>query len=79
MASTKATVGTTPDLCPHCKKGEIRIKVELFLDIPFRLAHQLSKKNLRSKDVKIEGANWPKEMLYCTHPGCGMITKGKGK
>ena len=58
--------------CPRCKKGEIRIKVELFLDIPFSLAHQLSKKNLRSRDVVLEGANWPREYLYCSECGeCG--------
>lgn len=79
MASTRQKASSTPEktVCPHCKKGEVRVKVELFLDIPFSLAHRLSKENLRLKDVKVEGANWPKEMLYCTHPGCGMIKRGK--
>ena len=78
MASSKQKVGTTlDDLCPHCKKGRIRVKVELFLDIPLGMWHRLSKKNLRSREVKLEGANWPKELLYCTQPGCGMIKRGE--
>ncbi len=52
--------------CPH----EWRVKVELFLDIPLNLRHQLSKKNLRSKLVQVDGANWPKATAYCAK--CGV-------
>jgi hypothetical protein len=40
--------------CRH----EWREKVELFLDIPLSISHRLNKQALRSREVKIEGANW---------------------
>jgi len=46
-----------------------RIKVELFLDIPANLFKRLSKKNLRSKSVQIDGARWPECYLYCARCG----------
>lgn len=52
--------------CKKCKKGSIRIKVNLYLDIPIELHHRLSKTNLRSKDIQIEGAGWPTCTWYCT-------------
>jgi len=76
MASSKQKVVTTPDLCPRCKKGSIRVKVNLYLDIPLSLMNRLSKRNLRSRDVKVEGANWPEELLYCTNHKCGMMKRG---
>ena len=51
--------------------GELRIMVNLFLNIPFELESRLSKKNIRRKDVKIEGAGWPESKLYCTK--CGFL------
>ena len=50
-----------------------RIKVELFLDIPIGLEHLINKKTLRSRDVKIDGANWPKSYIYCAT--CGLLSK----
>lgn len=52
-------------------KHEWRIKVSLFLDIPARLTHQLAKKRLRSKDVKVDGADWPRARSYCAT--CGVM------
>ncbi len=52
--------------CEHV----FRIKVELFLDIPLSMEHRLSKKNIASKEVKVDGANWPKQMIYCEKCGC---------
>lgn len=51
--------------CPKCN-GALRIKVSLFLDIPWRYYHRLSKKAVRDADVRIEGAGWPHNMFYCT-------------
>lgn len=53
-----------------------RIKVELFLDISVAQFHSLSKEALRSKDVRIEGANWPKAYAYCAR--CGVQCRGLG-
>ncbi len=48
----------------------LRIKVELFLDIPASLSHRLNKKALRGRSVRVDGANWPKAYTYCEK--CGM-------
>ncbi len=53
---------------------EWRMKVELLLDIPIRLHRRLNKKRLRVKDVRIDGANWEKALIYCTK--CGEYMKG---
>jgi hypothetical protein len=50
--------------CDTCG-AEMRVKVELFLDIPFSKWCRLSKKSLRESDVRVDGANWPKASLYC--------------
>lgn len=56
--------------CPRCRRSKaLRIKVELFLDIPFELEHRVSKKTIRPVCVKIEGANWPKALHYCAECG----------
>ena len=52
--------------CPKCKKGEVRIKVNLFIDIPLELHHRVSKSNLRNREIKVEGAGWPTCTWYCT-------------
>lgn len=57
--------GAAMSRCSH----EWRVKVELFLDIPERLAHRLAKTRLRDKDVRVEGANWPKAYTYCSKCG----------
>lgn len=40
---------------------------------PGELTHQLSKQNLRHKDVKVMGAGWPTAMHYCT--ACGWFIR----
>lgn len=63
--------------CPRCKKSRVRVKVNLFLDIPTRLAHRLSKRNLRDRAVRVEGAGWPTMVWYCE---CGwMLREGREK
>jgi hypothetical protein len=53
-------------VCAHVA----RVNVELFLDIPLSLHRRLNKKALRSRDVRIGGANWPKAYTYCEK--CGV-------
>jgi hypothetical protein len=52
-------------------KHTFRMKVELFLDIPVSLNHGLNKTTLRSKSVRLDGANWPKAYTYCEK--CGAM------
>lgn len=52
--------------CPRCKRKTLRVQVSVFLDIPASLSHALTKGSLRSKDVKIDGADWPRCVWYCT-------------
>jgi hypothetical protein len=46
-----------------------RAKVELFLDIPAEYGHQINKRVLRSRRIRVEGANWPKAYTYCEKCG----------
>jgi hypothetical protein len=57
--------------CPKCKRP-LRVKVEMFLDIPVAKWGQLSKEALRSKDVVSDGVNWPRAAFYCTQGHCYM-------
>lgn len=58
-------------MCKH----DWKVKVELFLDIDHDPAfHNLSKKMLRTKHVRVEGANWPKSTAYCNK--CGVSYPG---
>lgn len=58
--------------CPRCGT-EIRIKVNLFLDIPYRYFLNITKQALRDADVKVEGVGWPNNMFYC--PKCSWILR----
>jgi len=55
--------------CPKCNK-QVRISVNLSLDIPCSLYANLCKQRLRSAEVKIHGANWSKARFYCS---CGWF------
>lgn len=52
--------------CPKCGRLTLRCKVEALLDIPAHLEHQLTKFRMRSREVHLDGVNWPKARLYCT-------------
>ena len=60
--------------CHRCKKLGVRVGVNLFLDIPDTLYANLSKKNLRNKEVHIHGAGWDKAYFYCPRYRCGWNT-----
>lgn len=51
------------------------MKVSLFLDIPSSLAHQLSKTRLRKRSVRVDGADWPRALYYCTNARCGWMER----
>lgn len=57
------------NVCPKCGRSTLRCKVEAFLDIPTKMVHRLSKLMMRSREVQVEGVNWPKMLTYCT--SCG--------
>jgi hypothetical protein len=61
--------------CPKCKSKNVVFWVDLFIEAPMKFYSLLSKKNLRSKEVKIMGANWPKERFYCNN--CGWTIRGE--
>lgn len=52
-----------------CAHIGLRVKVNLFLDIPSEHVRCLNKKVIRSKQVKIDGAGWDTMLVYC--PKCG--------
>jgi len=53
----------------------MRVKVNLFLDIPHALSHRLNKQALHQKSAVIDGADWPKSVTYCTNARCACIAK----
>lgn len=56
--------------CPRCKKQELRQQVSVYVDAPAD-CHDLSKKGIRSKRVKILGVGWDLGKIYCQ--SCGYI------
>ena len=61
--------------CPRCKKSQLRQQVSVYCDVDAN-CHNLSKKGIRQRDVKILGAGWPTAALYC--PRCGFFQRLKG-
>ena len=65
--------------CGRCGRyTTLRIKVELFLDIPIYMAHLINKNTIRGSDVRIDGANWPKATVYCNDSKCGWSDPAHG-
>lgn len=58
-----------------CAHRLARVKVNLFLDIPVRLAHRLSPatvaREIASGVIQQDGADWEGGLTYC--PSCGAI------
>lgn len=57
----------------YCRK--MRVKVDLFLDIPGRLVNRLSKHAIRGGDVHVEGARWETASYHC--PDHGIVRLGQ--
>ena len=63
--------------CIHCG-GKTRIQVQAVISAPGELAHQFSKKNLRSKEVYLMGVLWETADYICVEPNCGRVLDGYG-
>ena len=62
--------------CPKCKRGRLRMQVNVFVDCDGD-CHSLNKKGIRKKNVKIQGVGWDLASFYC--PKCGYILRHEGK
>lgn len=58
--------------CPHCGSGT-RMHVQAAISAPGELAHQFSKKNLRSKEVYLMGVLWETADYICASGACGKL------
>ena len=54
--------------CPRCKK-ELTATVDVTLSMPGRMLGQITKANIRKKEVQLLTANWSTTQLYCFHCG----------
>ncbi|MCY1367803.1 hypothetical protein D9M69_547510 [compost metagenome] len=63
--------------CPHCG-SDGRIQVQAVISAPAALAHQFSKQNLRSKDVRLMGVLWETMDFICGNEKCQRVTDGYG-
>jgi hypothetical protein len=52
--------------------------VQATVSAPSELVHQLSKANLRRKDVYLMGVNWETADHICDNPACGQVIDGFG-
>lgn len=57
--------------CPRCKKPTLRIMGQAVVNAPASMLHQFSKKNLRSKDVWLQGVLWETFSKFCEDATCG--------
>lgn len=58
--------------CPRCG-GPMRMQVQAVISAPSELESQLSKRNLRRKDVYLMGVLWETADHICTTPKCGYV------
>ena len=63
--------------CIHCG-SPTRMQVQATISAPGELNHQLSKTNLRRKDVHLIGVQWETADYICTNPKCQRVTDGYG-
>lgn len=56
----------------------MRMQVQVVISAPSSLAHQFSKQNLRSKDVRLLGVLWETADHICTNPECRSVIDGYG-
>ncbi len=50
--------------CPKCKAPGLRQQVSVFIECDADRTN-LSKRGIRSADVKVMGAGWPQAVLFC--------------
>lgn len=58
--------------CPKCKHGHLRQQVSIYADLPAG-CFNLSKKGIRSGEVKILGVGWDMGCVYCHE--CGYFLR----
>lgn len=51
--------------CPRCDSENMSFMVDIIVHAPIKYLHELSKTNLRKKDVEIIGADWDKATYVC--------------
>lgn len=69
MPHIKTKAPETPreeNRCPKCMKFTLRQQVSIYADCELA-CHDLSKKGIRKRDVKILGVGWPTVTIYCTN------------
>lgn len=64
-------------ICPKCG-SETTMQVQAVISAPGELAHQLSKQNLRRKDVQLLGVLWETADYVCTNWACAHVVTGYG-
>jgi hypothetical protein len=60
-------------ICPMCNQDNVEMMVDVTMVIPSSMESQLSKTNIRNKDVKIYAVNWPRATYICKTEDCGWI------
>lgn len=63
--------------CPKCG-SDTRMMVQVVISAPGELNHRLSKKNLRHKDVYLQGVRWETADFICQNPDCRHVHNGYG-
>ena len=55
--------------CPECGK-ELYMNVNVSIDLPSSMESQLSKSNIRKKEVEIISASWDSSYYFCKTKNC---------
>ena len=63
--------------CERCG-SDTKMQVHAVISAPGELAHKLSKRNLRKKDVKLLCVLWETANFICLNTTCNNISKGYG-
>lgn len=63
--------------CPNCD-STMRMQTLAVISAPAELSHNLTKQNLRRKDVHLMGVLWETADYICENPECRHVTNGYG-
>lgn len=55
--------------CPKCG-GPLEIMVDVTMLIPENMENNITKHQLRRRDVKLYAAGWPKASYFCLNTDC---------
>lgn len=59
--------------CVKCGSENLKFSVNLSIYAPIKFIRKLSKRALRSKDIKLWGADWENLTIYCS--ACGHTNR----